>query len=466
MGASWHAGFRGSRALRGSLILRDMAPQTLAEEVLADLLRSSWIVETARASVYERWSRDHPEAERSRARALERASLIADVLKERGLETDEDYVERHARWMLSLAGAGVDESSLGRLFVARLGDWVDAHTSGFMDERGARMRSISEEEHETLSFPDSLPEPPAFAPFEVPEVETPGETKLRFGILGDLHIGSEGAEDLVRAAIRDLNAADPDLVVQLGDLTDRGERDQFETAVQVLGELEVPWVTMMGNHDVFSYQEARLSGREYYPNAFGREPDGVVLEEKGFRFAILDSVEHGASPFGPFDLVTGSLQEGPGGAVVRGSLSAPQHEILADVAAPGAPPAFVFLHHPPQPFTGFPPLLFGLREADSGRLHATADSGNVWGIFAGHTHRNSRTTEFSGVPAHEVAIPRDFPFGYALVEVTDRGYAFRFHQISDEELVRAAYGKTLDIFMRYGEGAPDERAFVWERRGR
>jgi predicted phosphodiesterase len=442
-----------------------MVENNLAEEVVVDLLRSGWIIETSRAAVYGHWASEEAAFEASAARASARAAVIGTALEEHGREPDEDYVERHANWMRALGGSGPNEAPLGRFFVARLGDWVEAHVAGFLGARGDRVRELGEEERATLEFPSDLPAPPPFEPLEVPEVEPPGEVVLRFGILGDLHIGSERAEELARAAIADLNASGAELVIQMGDITDRGERMQFEQAVKILEGLDMPWLTMMGNHDVFSYEEERLAGREYYGNSFGREPDGVMVEEKGFRFAVLDSVEHGASPFGPFDLVAGALQEGPGGAIVRGALSVPQHEILADIAEPGAPPAFVFLHHPPQPYTGFPPLLFGLRDADSGRLHATADSGNVWGIFAGHTHRNSRTTEFGRVPAHEVAIARDYPFGFAIVDVTERGYAYRFQQISDETLLEEATRATLDIFQRYGEGALDERAFVWEREG-
>jgi predicted phosphodiesterase len=463
VGASCHAGFRGSRVSRLGLSSRAMEGSSLAEDVLVDLLRAAWIVEAARADLYRSWAPEEGVFEASAERATERAGMFARALDRVGREPDEGYVERHANWMRALAGSHPDDSPLGRLFVARLGDWVDAHTAGFLGDDADRLRELGEAERSTLKFPSSLPPSPPFEPLYVPEVEPPGDVILRFGILGDLHIGSERADSHVGAAIEDLNRSGAELVIQMGDITDRGERSQFDRAVKMLQGLEMPWLTMMGNHDVFSYEEERLSGREYYGSSFGREPDGVVVEEKGIRFAVLDSVEHGASPFGPFDLVAGALQEGPGGAIVRGALSTPQHEILADIASPGAPPSFVFLHHPPQPYTGFPPVLFGLRDADSGRLHATADSGNVWGIFAGHTHRNSRTTEFGNVPAHEVAIARDYPFGYALVDVTERGYAYRFQQISNEELLRSGTEKTLDLFQRYGEGAPDERAFVWER---
>jgi hypothetical protein len=61
----------------------------------------------------------------------------------------------------------------------------------------------------------------------------------------------------------------------------------------------------------------------------------------------------------------------------------------------------------------------------------------------------------------EVASPRDYPFGYALVDVTDRGYAYNFHQISDQELLEEGYARSGPIHRRYGRGSDDERAFVW-----
>ncbi|MCA1707655.1 MAG: metallophosphoesterase [Actinobacteria bacterium] len=266
---------------------------------------------------------------------------------------------------------------------------------------------------------------------------------------------------MVEAAVADLNGSNVEFVIQLGDITDHGARDEFATAAEVLRGLDMPCWVMMGNHDVYSTREERLSGREYFEETFDREPDGVLFEHGGVKFAVLDSVEHAASPFPPYNLVTGAFVEGPGGAIVCGALSHPQHDLLAEIAGPGGGPAFVFLHHPPQPFTGFPPILFGLREEDSGRLHAVADSGNVWGVFAGHTHRNALTRRYGRVPAMEVGIPRDYPYGYAVVDVTDRGYRYRFRQLSDEALLRHAYESASAIHRRYGGGTPDERAFSW-----
>ena len=436
----------------------------MAEEVIDDLLRSAWLIEAARTVVYSGWTRAGAELEDATEIARSRAELVAEVVAERGVTPDQELVATHAGWMRSLAGDTADEVPLGRFFIARLGDWVDGHCTDFLGANADRLKELGDRERATLEFPSEFPAPPPFEPIPPMDLQPPGEVLFRFGILADLHFGSGTGGAMADAAIADLNTSGAELVIQLGDITDHGNKDEFEIALASLGRLEMPYATMMGNHDVYSIDEERLSGREYYPSSFDREPDGVILEHKGFRFAVLDSVIHAASPYAAYNLATGSFVEGPGGAIVRGALSDPQHEILAEVAAPGAPPAFVFLHHPPQPFTAFPPVLFGLRDEDSGRLHATVDSGNVWGVFAGHTHRNARTRDYNGVPAHEVAIPRDYPFGYALVDVTDAGYAYRFVQLSDEDLLRSAYPHAGAIHRRYGQGTPAERAFVWASR--
>ena len=430
---------------------------------MTDLLRSCWLIEASRRDLFEHWSRSEPEWSERADLAAQRADLLEGALGEIERKPDVAVLEAHAAWLRNIVGEAPAEVPLGDLFAARLGDWVENHVAGFIGDRGEALKKHGETERAALRFPDDLPPSPPFEPVETIEVDPPGEVRFRFAILGDLHFGSPQGEAMGRAAIADINRSGADLVIQLGDITDHGYADEFEQATAALAELDMPCTTMMGNHDVVAIGEQTPGGRELYGNAFGREADGILFEHKGVHFAVLDSATHAVSPFAPFNFVTGTFVDGPGGALVHGSLTVPQHEILADVAAPGAPPAFVFLHHPPQPFAGFPPILFGLRESDSGRLHATADSGNVWGIFAGHTHRIARTTNFGDVPVQEVAIARDYPFGYSVVDVTDRGYAFRFVQLSDEALLRKAYEGAATIHRRYGIGKPEERSFVWTR---
>jgi Calcineurin-like phosphoesterase len=433
----------------------------LADDLVTDVLRSAWIIESGRAVVFATWAGDEPRYAASAQRARRRADLIKESLAPRVRGNDAALVEPHARWIATLAGAGPSDEPFGHMVLVRMGDWVDAHAGSFLEAGVDSLRALGDEEKAEVEFPTAFPAAPPFDPVTTVPVEPPGDVRFTFAILGDLHFGSPTAEAMARAAIADVNASGAALAIQLGDVTDHGDLAEFELAARVLGDLEMPLTTMLGNHDVLSYSEARLTGREYYASAFGREPDGVLLEHRGIRFAVLDSADHAASPFPNFDLVSGSFTEDRGGAVVRGSLTSAQHEILAEVAAPRAPAAFVFLHHPVQPFTGFPPVLFGLRDADSGRLHAVCDSGNVWGVFAGHTHRNARTLDLGIVPCHEVAVPRDYPFGYALVDVTESGYAYRFEQISDEGLLRDGYARSGRLQRSYALGSAAERSFVW-----
>jgi 3',5'-cyclic-AMP phosphodiesterase len=435
----------------------------LAADLELDLLRSSWIIERARECVYERWGAYESRFSASAQRAGRQAEIVQRALEGAGGRRDEALLEPHVRWIQSVIGARAGQVPFGDFFLARLGDWVQAHAGDLLDD-AATVLELGKEEAAGLSFPEEMPAPPPFEPLTVPVVDPPGEVRFRFAILGDLHIGSFDNDVMAAAAIDELNASGADLVIQLGDITDHGNRGEFESAARLLERLEMPCTTMMGNHDVFSFQEERLAGHELYRATFGREPDGVLFEHKGMRFAVLDSAEHAVSPFPSFDLLTGRFLEEPGGAIPRGSLTAIQHDILAEVAAPTGGPAFLFLHHPPQPFTAFPPVLFGLRDQDSGRVHATVDSGNVWGVFVGHTHRNARTRTYAEeVPVQEVGIPRDFPFGYAVVDVTERGYAYRFVQISDRDLLAAAYARTGEIQRRYSRGSDEELAFIWSR---
>ncbi|MDQ3981639.1 MAG: metallophosphoesterase [Actinomycetota bacterium] len=436
--------------------------ESLPEDLFHDLVRSCWVIESARGKIFEAWSGSEDRYEKSAKIAEARAGIAADALTLHGRKPDAALAPLHAAWIDNLVGS-VGDDPLAPLFMTRLAEWVDGHLGPLIDD-GGRLESLSHEEKASVQWPDEIPEPPPYEPLEVPEVAPPDGTIFRFGILGDLHAGSPRAESLATAAIAELNASGTELVVQLGDITDEGKEDQFREAAAILAGLEMPVATMMGNHDVIALGGTDLTGRGYYSSHFGREADGVLTEHRGYRFAVLDSATHLASPFTAFDLVTGSFLDLPGGAIVRGSLTVPQHEILAEVAAPDAPPAFVFLHHPLQPYTGFPPILFGLREADSGRLHAVADSGNVWGVFAGHTHRNAITRRFGRVPCVEVGIPRDYPFGYALVDVAASGYSYRFVQLSDEALLRKAYRSAGRLQRRYGRGRLEERAFTWTAR--
>jgi 3',5'-cyclic AMP phosphodiesterase CpdA len=69
--------------------------------------------------------------------------------------------------------------------------------------------------------------------------------------LSDVHVGgARYRRELLLAAIEEVNAAAPDLVVVAGDLTDDGYPDQYPEAREELDALECPEIVLVpGNHD-------------------------------------------------------------------------------------------------------------------------------------------------------------------------------------------------------------------------
>jgi 3',5'-cyclic-AMP phosphodiesterase len=99
--------------------------------------------------------------------------------------------------------------------------------------------------------------------------------------LSDVHVGGgRYREQLLRAAIEEINAADPDLVVVAGDLTDEGYPDQYPLARQELAELACRQVVRVpGNHD------ARNVGYLHYEDTFGARLARAARLRRAFRGA-------------------------------------------------------------------------------------------------------------------------------------------------------------------------------------
>jgi hypothetical protein len=433
-----------------------MAPPALSQEILIDLMRSAWLVEAARAEVYGSWAAEAERFEAARERALRRATIIEESLVSLARKPDTELVRAHADWMRSVGGTP-PQDPFAELFLVRLGDWAGAHIAPYLDHGAQEVGHLSAQDHSEVHFPEQIPRPPQFAPLSGPPPPPP-DTRFRVAVLADLHLGSRWGEQAARAAVEDVNSSGAGLCLQLGDLSENGEDSELELAAAVLAGLDMPWHCAVGNHDVFSRSEEALT--DHFAATFGRQPRGALFEHEDLHFCLLDSAEATLSPFSSFSLVTGEFVEGTS-SIERGSLSPEQHELLAEVAFPGAPPAFVFLHHPPQPFVSFPPVIFGLRDLDSGRLHATCDSGNVWGVFCGHTHRNARPRDFDGVFVTEVATPGAYPFGYGLIDVLPDGYSYSFAQLSDTDLVAEMYAHSIVLAHRYALGPPEARHFEW-----
>jgi 3',5'-cyclic-AMP phosphodiesterase len=101
--------------------------------------------------------------------------------------------------------------------------------------------------------------------------------------LSDFHVGGgRYREELLRAAIAEVNGAEPDLVVVAGDLTDDGYPDQYPVARRELGALACPNIVRVpGNHD------ARNVGYLHYEDTFGTRDSRKQLDCAGLAVALV-----------------------------------------------------------------------------------------------------------------------------------------------------------------------------------
>ena len=102
----------------------------------------------------------------------------------------------------------------------------------------------------------------------------PEECRIRIAAAGDVHFGREGDRERARESFAAL-AGRVDLILLAGDLTTHGEPEQAAIVGDAVRDLEVPVVTVLGNHDHHSGRAGEVA---------------AVLEEAGI--VVLDRSHH------------------------------------------------------------------------------------------------------------------------------------------------------------------------------
>jgi 3',5'-cyclic-AMP phosphodiesterase len=101
--------------------------------------------------------------------------------------------------------------------------------------------------------------------------------------LSDVHVGAgRYREELLRTAIAEINAVEPDLVVLAGDLTDDGYPDQYPLAKTELSAIACERIVFVpGNHD------ARNVGYLRFEDTFGARDSRLRLSCDGLDVALV-----------------------------------------------------------------------------------------------------------------------------------------------------------------------------------
>ncbi|HMB18471.1 MAG TPA: metallophosphoesterase [Gaiellaceae bacterium] len=101
--------------------------------------------------------------------------------------------------------------------------------------------------------------------------------------ISDVHVGGgRYRRELLMTAIEEINAAEPDLVVVAGDLTDDGFPDQYPLAREELGAIACPEIVRVpGNHD------ARNVGYLLFEDTFGGRDSRRRLQLGGLEVSLV-----------------------------------------------------------------------------------------------------------------------------------------------------------------------------------
>jgi 3',5'-cyclic-AMP phosphodiesterase len=268
-----------------------------------------------------------------------------------------------------------------------------------------------------------------------------GETEC--GVIEGLEVGPVLGSDpgeapypqtMNRAAVEEIAALDPDVVVAKGDLTNLGKAEEYEEFVACYGSaFGGRLVAVRGNHDA-------MLGKD-----FAAEPTAEIALP-GVALAVLDTVVPGRA---------------------GGRVTGEQLEWLDELGARTDRPVLVFGHHhvwdPGSKSRA--DTYFGINPDDSeGLVEVFARRPALMGYFAGHTHRNRvrRFRETGDVPWVEVACVKDFPGTWAEYRVHEGGVLQVHRRISTPEALawtertRAMFG---GHYPAYSFGTLADRCF-------
>lgn len=265
----------------------------------------------------------------------------------------------------------------------------------------------------------------------------------------------QGASNLIlQTLLEELNDADLDLVIHLGDMTCGGGSyamppDVFVDTMSVLyqscRELNAPLYVLPGNHD----STPGVGGWQAFHAIWGAEAGrGATIDLPGVRLVLLNTQGHSFAQIADaqeFDPVYGWVSHRELARLDEALSTADERAVL------------VFTHQPLLPWSGSDGWqeFYGVQNADAA-LRILSHRANVTAVFQAHAHRfDVRTVPLGDRNCTFVIAPSliEYPVAWVRLDISHVDMRIRLQRLPLSDLPRASRNSGAGQSWRAGQAA-------------
>lgn len=134
------------------------------------------------------------------------------------------------------------------------------------------------------------------------ETKTKKQDTIRFAFIGDTQRSYDETDDFVKHINTRQNNID--FIIHGGDFTEFGLKKEYEWAIQILNKLEIPYVGLIGNHDLLG------NGEDVFHELFGEENFSFIAKDTKFICLNTNALEGDYSnPVPNFNFLNQEIQD-------------------------------------------------------------------------------------------------------------------------------------------------------------